>query len=57
MIKANARWARNFSKKLIQNHKAWVADNPSTINQLKIINDEVIHKLHQEYIHSTSVIQ
>ena len=48
--KANARWARNFSEKLIQNHKAWVADNPSAINQLKKINDEVIHELHQEYL-------
>ncbi|MFD2626704.1 AAA family ATPase [Salibacterium salarium] len=44
--KANARWARNFSERLIQNHKVWVIDQDSAIDHLKKINDEVIRELH-----------
>ncbi|WP_185819873.1 AAA family ATPase [Salibacterium salarium] len=44
--KANARWARNFSERLIQNHKVWVIDQDSAIDHLKKINDEVVRELH-----------
>lgn len=47
--KANARWARNFSERLIQNHKVWVSEHPSAIHQLKKINDEVINNLQQYF--------
>lgn len=53
--KSNARWARNFSERLVQNHKAWVGDHPSAMNQLKKINDEVIYDLQQYYLNSINI--
>lgn len=47
--KSNARWARNFSEKLIHNHKVWIAEQPSDAVQLKQISDDVIHRLNEEY--------
>lgn len=44
--KANARWARNFSEKLIQNHKVWLIDQDTAIDQIKNINDEVVREIH-----------
>ena len=43
--KSNARWARNFSEKLIQNHKVWVMDNDVAGEQLKTISNNVIDQM------------
>lgn len=44
--RANARWARNFSERLIQNHKVWLVEQDIAIDHLKEINDEVVRELH-----------
>lgn len=53
--KANARWARNFSEKLIQLHKSWIAEHSSEIDDIKKINDEVILDMELEYLSSTNM--
>jgi len=40
--KGNARWARNYSERLIQNHKVWLIDQGIPIDNLKKIEDEVV---------------
>lgn len=51
--KANARWARNFSEKLVSNHKVWLSDHHSTLDNLKKIQDNVIYEMRQNYISTT----
>src|SRR5699024_9285620 len=46
----NARWARNFMEKLIQTHKAWVADSSSEIEQVSVISDEVLYEVKERYM-------
>lgn len=52
---ANARWARNFSEKLIQLHKSWVAENSSIVEDIKKIDDVVILDIERDYLDSANV--
>lgn len=47
--KANARWARNFSEKLIQNHKIWISDHQLSGQDIKQISTELLDKMHAAY--------
>jgi len=49
--KANARWARNFTDRLIQHHKIWLSDNEISVQQLKQIHPEVIHGMKDVLVH------
>lgn len=42
--KANARWARNFTERLISNHKVWLSDHHASAADLKKIHDDVIRE-------------
>lgn len=48
--RGNARWARNFTEKLIQAHKAWIADSSVGIEQVRVIPDEVIFEVKARYL-------
>ncbi|MEK4298362.1 AAA family ATPase [Oceanobacillus sp. FSL W8-0428] len=50
--KANARWARNFSEKLIQNHKIWISDNQLSGTEMKQISTELLDKTYASYQNS-----
>lgn len=43
--KANARWARNFSDKLIQKHKVWLAENKVTGPEMKNIDSKLLDQI------------
>ncbi|AUS72697.1 MULTISPECIES: AAA family ATPase [Lactiplantibacillus] len=41
--RANGRWARNFSDKLIMNHKLWLNDHLNQVTNVKQIDDSVLN--------------
>ncbi|WP_339178024.1 AAA family ATPase [Oceanobacillus sp. FSL W7-1293] len=47
--KANARWARNFSEKLIQNHKIWISDHQLSGQEIKQISPELLDQMLAAY--------
>src|SRR5699024_3541050 len=46
----NARWARNFTEKLIQSHKTWIADSTTEIERVREIQDEVVLEVKEQYL-------
>ena len=48
--KSNARWARNFTEKLVANHKVWLSALDSPKDHLTTIHDDVIHHTCNEYM-------
>lgn len=48
--RGNARWARNFTEKLIQSHKSWIADSSTEMKQVRMIPDEVIIEVKERYL-------
>lgn len=50
--KANARWARNFSEKLIQNHKIWISDHQLSGDGMKRISSELLNRMYDSYQNS-----
>lgn len=47
---ANARWARNFTEKLVSNHKVWLSNHELPVEHLKKIHDDVIRDIRYEYV-------
>jgi len=50
--KANARWARNFSEKLIQNHKIWISDHQLSGTEMKQISTALLDRMYASYQNS-----
>ncbi|GGP15234.1 AAA family ATPase [Oceanobacillus neutriphilus] len=50
--KTNARWARNFSEKLIQNHKIWISDHQLSGNEMKQISTALLDRMYTSYQNS-----
>lgn len=48
--KSNARWARNFSDRLISSHKVWLSDQEAPSEHLNKIHDHVIQEIRQQYV-------
>lgn len=46
--KSNGRWARNFSERLVNNHKTWLADHLDDVDDLRHISNDIIEQTCEE---------
>lgn len=55
--RSNARWARNFSESIIQEHKVWMAHKDANTEDLLEIQNDMLDKMSERFMREASKVE